>query len=301
MAPVYEGPVYAIRNLVYRTGAGNNDYTGSPFKFNSGYSQSGPMYLFHNTVDAVLPENDGISIKTPGAWEMIYARNNIWSGTNYALTNYNEEQPIDFDYDDLYTTNPDELVYWGSGPNRHMRDLATFQAYTGQELNGFNLEPGFADPGNSDYTLGSGSDLINVGLLIPGINHDFTGSAPDLGAFEYLGTSFTLRVIPSFEAIEPGGTATFVLDLQPVGPFTGIVAISATSPSPSLTLSLEPQNILPSGQATLTITDTHTGPLPSGLWYSIPITGTAGEITQESTAYLLVGGTRMHLGIVNKE
>ena len=34
---------------------------------------------------------------------MIYARNNVWAGTNYALNNYNETQPIDFDYDDLYT------------------------------------------------------------------------------------------------------------------------------------------------------------------------------------------------------
>ncbi|MCP4676443.1 MAG: hypothetical protein GY854_13205, partial [Deltaproteobacteria bacterium] len=31
MAPVYAGPVYAIRNLIHRTGTGNNDYTGSPF------------------------------------------------------------------------------------------------------------------------------------------------------------------------------------------------------------------------------------------------------------------------------
>jgi hypothetical protein len=31
MAPVYDGPVYAIRNTIYRTGAGNNDYPGSSF------------------------------------------------------------------------------------------------------------------------------------------------------------------------------------------------------------------------------------------------------------------------------
>jgi len=54
LAPAYTGPVYAIRNLIYRTGAGNNDYSGSPFKFNSGYGRSGPMHLLHNTADAVL-------------------------------------------------------------------------------------------------------------------------------------------------------------------------------------------------------------------------------------------------------
>jgi parallel beta-helix repeat protein len=65
-APVYGGPVYAIRNLIYRTGVGNNDYSGSPFKFNSGYSQSGPMYLLHNTADAALPGNNGLYVKSPG-------------------------------------------------------------------------------------------------------------------------------------------------------------------------------------------------------------------------------------------
>ncbi|MBN1138325.1 MAG: hypothetical protein JXM73_17180 [Anaerolineae bacterium] len=66
LAPVYDGPVYALRNVVYRTGVGNNDYPGSPLKFNSGYSRSGLIYLFHNTADALLPGNNGLDIKAPG-------------------------------------------------------------------------------------------------------------------------------------------------------------------------------------------------------------------------------------------
>ena len=124
---------------------GNNGYAGSPFKFNSGYGLSGPMYLFHNTADAALPGSNGIYIKAPGTWETIYARNNIWSGPDYTLNNYNETQPIDFDYDDLYTTNPGEFVYWGSGSDRHMHDLATFQSLTGQVI----------DPGGvATYVIG---------------------------------------------------------------------------------------------------------------------------------------------------
>ena len=80
LAPAYLGPTYAIRNLIYRTGVGNNSYSGSPFKFNSGYGKSGPMYLFHNTADAVLPDNNGLYVKSPGTWTLIYARNNIWCG-----------------------------------------------------------------------------------------------------------------------------------------------------------------------------------------------------------------------------
>jgi hypothetical protein len=297
LAPVYEGPVYAIRNLIYRTGVGNNSYSGSPFKFNSGYDQSGLMYLFHNTSDAALPGNNGIYIKAPGTWEMIYARNNIWSGTDYALNNYNETQPIDFDYDDLYTTNPSEFVYWGDGPDRHMHDLPTFQALTGQELHGFNLVPGFANPTGADYTLDASSDLIDVGVLIPGINHDFVGTAPDIGAFEYEGSGFTMNASPQIHAIDPGGTAIYVIDLQPVGGFTGTVTLSASPPSPSQTLTLVPENIELPGQATLTITDHHTS-LENGLWYNIPVSGVAGEVIQKINVGLLVGGERLYLPLV---
>ncbi len=300
LAPVYEGPVYAIRNLIYRTGVGNNDYSGSPFKFNSGYDQSGTMYLFHNTADAALPGNNGLYIKAPGTWEMIYARNNIWSGTDYALNNYNETQPIDFDYDDLYTTNPDEFVYWGDGPDRHMRDLPTFQTLTGQELHGFNLEPGFADPVSADYSLETTSNLIDAGLLIPGINQDYMGAAPDIGAFEYEGFGFTLHASPEVQAIQPGGTATFLLDLQPVGGFSETVTLSAPAPPISLTLTLDPGVVELPGQATLTVTDTHAGPLHPGLWYTFAITATAGEIVQETSIYLLIGGSRLYLPLVAK-
>lgn len=92
-------PIYAIRNLIYNIDAGNNSYPGISFKFNSGYDQSGRMYLFHNTVDAVRPDNSGFSIKSPGTWQMIISRNNIWTGTNYAIDNANTSQPLDFDYD----------------------------------------------------------------------------------------------------------------------------------------------------------------------------------------------------------
>ena len=185
LAPVYDGPVYAFRNLIYRTGVGNNTYPGSPFKFNSGYDTSGPMYLFHNTSDAFYPGNSGLDIKSPGSWANIHARNNIWSGTDYAIRNVNADQPVDLDYDGLYTSQPGELVYWGDGPDRHMTDLSTFQQLTGQELHGRACEPGFKDAVAGDYTLHATSCLIDKGMVIPGINQYYTGDAPDMGAFEY--------------------------------------------------------------------------------------------------------------------
>jgi parallel beta-helix repeat protein len=181
LAPVYDGPVYALRNLVYRTGVGNNDYPGSPFKFNSGYDPSGPMYLFHNTSDAVLPDNNGIHIKAPGNWSMIYARNNIWAGTDYAINNYNTANPVDMDYDNLYNAGLNDLARWD---NIRYTTLSEFSVATGQETNGLNVKPGFLDAGQQIYTLDPLSDLVDAGVYIPGINQGYSGSAPDMGAFE---------------------------------------------------------------------------------------------------------------------
>ncbi|MBN1906474.1 MAG: right-handed parallel beta-helix repeat-containing protein [Deltaproteobacteria bacterium] len=49
---------------------------------------------------------------------------------------------------------------------------------------GLSCVPGFSDPASGDYTLSSGSPLIDRGLIIPGINDDYAGAAPDTGAFE---------------------------------------------------------------------------------------------------------------------
>ncbi|MBN2002204.1 MAG: right-handed parallel beta-helix repeat-containing protein [Anaerolineae bacterium] len=195
LAPVYDGPVYAVRNLIYRTGVGNNDYPGLPFKFNSGYDQSGMMYLFHNTADAVFPENNGFDIKSPGSWTGIYARNNIWAGTEYAIYNANPTQPLDFDYDDLYTTLPGELGWWSNLTDRHLNTLAELRSATGLEMHGFSVEPGFAAPASGNYHLDSESDLIDAGVALPGINDGYSGSAPDIGVYEFA-SSLTLSATP---------------------------------------------------------------------------------------------------------
>jgi hypothetical protein len=297
LAPVYDGPVYAIRNLIYRTGAGNNDYSGSAFKFNSGYDQSGPMYLFHNTGDAFLtdPLSSGLDIKSPGSWTMITARNNIWSGTDYAISNANPGQPINLDNDDLYTTRPGELAWWSNLNDRHLNTLLELQTATGQELHGMNAQPGFTDALSGNYTLSESSELIDAGLVIPGINDDYLGSAPDIGAFEYEGFGFTLSASPNSHTIQPGGTAVYTLSMQPLGGFTDTVQLAVSNPSPDLIVSLDADQAVPPAQLTLTITDTHMAPLPVGLSYTIPITATSGNLTQRINVYLLIGGKQIYL------
>lgn len=189
LAPAYVGPTYAIRNVICRTGVGNNTYPGLSFKFNSGYDAGGPMYLFHNTSDAWYPGNCGLMIHSPGSWTTIVSRNNIWAGTDYSLYNANPTQPIDFDYDNLFTTQAGELAWWAGLADRHLETLAEIRTVLGLELHGKNALPGFAGAAALDYHLGEGSAMINAGVALPGINDGFEGTAPDLGAFEYHATA----------------------------------------------------------------------------------------------------------------
>lgn len=40
------------------------------------------------------------------------------------------------------------------------------------------------DAAGGDYRLADGSDLIDAGIVLPGINAGYGGDAPDIGAFE---------------------------------------------------------------------------------------------------------------------
>jgi len=190
VSPTYTGPVYAIRNVIYNTGAGNNQHTGTAFKFMYPTSSDGAVYLFHNTTDALLPGHSGLIVGgEAGTWETIVARNNIWAGAHYALARFTAAQLVDLDYDDLYTTSTSVFVKWVSLPeDLYLNTLAEVQTQTGQEINGLNVVPGFVDEANGDFHLDTSSQLVDAGLVIPGINdqgaYAYQGTAPDIGAYE---------------------------------------------------------------------------------------------------------------------
>jgi hypothetical protein len=142
------------------------------------------------------------------------------------------------------------------------------------------------------------SGLLDVGVVLPGINDDYVGAAPDVGAFEYQGYGFTLNAAPTMRAVAPGATTTYTLNLQAVGGFTATVTLTTSSPSPNLTLQLNPTLLALPGQSTLTVTNTYVAPLIPGVWHTLPITATGASITQTLNISLLVGGARLNLPIV---
>ncbi len=190
LSPVFGGPVYALRNVIHDAGGGNNDHLGSPFKFIYGVSSDGPVYLFHNTFHGGVSGDDGLMVGgEDGTWDSIVSRNNIWAGNKYGLRWTHPDQVLDFDYDVIHTTSPTRAVAWRGGfADPFLDTLADLQLQTGQELNGLSVAPAFIDAANGDFRLVADSELVDVGLPIPGINdrgpHAAYGAAPDLGAFE---------------------------------------------------------------------------------------------------------------------
>ena len=187
VAPAAPGPTYIVRNVGYRFGntrtSQQDGYTASALKINSGYSTPiGPLYLYHNTFETDAPNTDAIALLNPGNSTFIMARNNVMAGTRYALYKVNPVI-LDWNWDDLYTTDMTRFVYW---QGTRYSILNNFQAGTGQELQGLSVEPRFVNPAGGDFRLAAGSALIDRGVVLPGINDDYAGNAPDIGAYEYV-------------------------------------------------------------------------------------------------------------------
>ncbi len=186
--PVVVGPCYVFRNTVWM----HTDKYSTGTKM--GKESYGRLYYYHNTFYLVGGSGDtgknGLSQTNSGLGNIV-ARNNIIYSSRYIIETYSGSDPAypsDFDYDFLYTTDTGtpRFVKWnGEG----YRTLVAFQTI-GQELHGISVaDVGFTDPANGDLTLQSDSPAINTGVILPGFNDanspwPYTGSAPDIGAYE---------------------------------------------------------------------------------------------------------------------
>jgi hypothetical protein len=116
-------------------------------------------------------------------------------------------------------------------------------------------------------------------------------------------TDFTLNAAPSARTIDPGTSTSYQLSTALHGYWSGPVTITASSPSPSVTIGLSgaiaAASIPVPGSITLLVTDTHPIGSPAS-WYAIPITATGNGVTHVVSAGLLVGGERVYLPLLRK-
>ncbi|MCB0213613.1 MAG: PQQ-like beta-propeller repeat protein, partial [Anaerolineae bacterium] len=110
------------------------------------------------------------------------------------------------------------------------------------------------------------------------------------------GYGFKLDIAPSNQSIDTGESASFDIKIMPTGGFTKTISLNASSPSGDVQVSLNTQNIVPPGQATMMVTDLHDkDSLTSGLWYTFPIIAIGDDIVRSSNINLLVNAQKTYI------
>ena len=183
--PVWGGPVYAVRNLIYNTAI-------APYKLNQ---EPSGFFILHNT-----------SIRRGWAWLQYGAyasnfsfHNNLTIGTDNPvyLTPYLQMAGIDYN-----GWSPDGEFKF----DYSWSDFASFSRESPYEGHGRLLTaPVFitaiaVPPRFESFmppptpVLDAGSNAVDAGRRLPNINDDYTGEGPDIGLLE---RGFGLRIMES--------------------------------------------------------------------------------------------------------
>jgi hypothetical protein len=199
--PIFGGPIYFYRNLVY------NAPSGGPLKF---ADTPAGVYVYQNTFV-------GGDTSPGGPVANAHLRNNLFLGTgserpvfqldtttNYSTSDYNgfdvnagagnfawnsppEGVPADYDYTHKLTA-------------RRFPTLKDYASATGQDRHSVRVDykvfvnvprPDRSDPQrlynpeDMDFRLRPHSAAIDAGTVLPTVNDGYAGKAPDLGAYEF--------------------------------------------------------------------------------------------------------------------
>jgi len=196
--PIFGGPAYIFRNLVY------NSTTG------------GGLKLLDTPSGVLVYQNTFIGEGTMlGPLSNVQLRNNLFVGdswkvavfdfktyTNYSSSDYNGFGPNAGVANNFGWSSPDFNVAadYGRQVMRRFPTLAEYQAASHQDahsvlvgLDAFrNVPPAdqsdpprLYHPEDFDFTLKPDAAAIDRGVELPTITDGFTGKAPDLGALEF--------------------------------------------------------------------------------------------------------------------
>ena len=197
--PVFGGPAYFIRNIVYHAPEGGS------VKFTA---NSAGILVYHNTF-----ASDVLSM---GQASNLHFRNNLILGqgaapevfsmetaTSYSSSDYNGFHPnpgADFSF---IWKSPDfnkVADFTGELIDRRFQSLAEYSNATGQDSHSILLDfeifknvsglttdnPGrLYNAQECDFRLKAGAQAIDAGMILPNVNNDYTGRLPDLGAYEF--------------------------------------------------------------------------------------------------------------------
>jgi hypothetical protein len=207
--PIFGGPVYFIRNVVYNAWWGPVKIHGDP---------SGILYLNNTYVGEFrqLTPASNLHLRNnlilgQGTQERVFA---VDTYTNYSSSDYNGFRPNEgastsFAWNSPPFGTPSDFLPArrtgspGQPPTLVQRSFATLRDYsraTGQDRHSITVDyeifvrapkPDFSDPTrvvpveSIDLRLRAGAPAIDRGTVLPNVTDGFQGRAPDLGAYEH--------------------------------------------------------------------------------------------------------------------
>jgi hypothetical protein len=198
--PVYGGPAYYIRNVLYHVP------TGCGLKFNV---KPAGLVLYHNTIIA-----EGL----PGdLFSNTHFRNNLFLGTDtpgraiFRFSNATSYSTYDYNGYRLNPKAKDQFLWTSPAPGvlrdygldrasaQRFGSLADLRTATGQEKHGIEVDydvfenlraPDSSKPHavyharDLNFRLKASGKAVDAGIRVLNVNDDFAGSTPDLGAYE---------------------------------------------------------------------------------------------------------------------
>ena len=212
--PMFGGPVYFIRNVVYHAPE------GGAVKFTA---SSAGLVVYHNTF--IAPVKPMLL-----AASNVHYRNNLVLGKSETLETFAVQTNTNYSSSDYNGFRPNEAAMfsfeWSTPPmsmrsnfpgepgrlstqqqsqleaqareTRRFKTLKEFSDATGQDRHSVLVDydvfvkvapPGpdprtLYKPADFDFQLRAGSTAVDAGVRLPGVNDEVTGRAPDLGAYE---------------------------------------------------------------------------------------------------------------------
>jgi hypothetical protein len=197
--PVFGGPVYFFRNILYHVPS------GVAFKFSA---KPAGLFVWHNTIigehllgdpsaNMHFRNNLFLGRDTPGRGILTLANSTAHNTTDYNGYRPNKDVKDQYRY---FKPKSGPNVY--EAPREAWQSFATlkdFQAATGQETHSIEVDFDIfeklspPDPAKRyavyhamdlNFKLNPNGKAVDAAVKIPGVNEDFAGRAPDLGALE---------------------------------------------------------------------------------------------------------------------
>ena len=182
--PIFGGPVYIFRNAVYNIGI-------EPFKIHN--SPSGVL-IYHNTL---VKNGVPMVVMTTAEMHNFIIHNNLFIGASgrwACQMDLGNIVQTDMDYNGYGGGPWDIFLKWSrvdfktlaevrqSGPaERHAILVTADKAFASGATIPANLKVEQKTP---DLRLAPGTEAIDAGVVMPGLNDGFKSKAPDLGAYE---------------------------------------------------------------------------------------------------------------------